>query len=45
VIVEQNWALVDAVADRYLVLDQGRAVLAGARASVTREAIVGHVKI
>jgi len=45
VIVEQNWALVDAVADHYLVLDQGRAVLAGNRRSLTREAIVGHLEI
>jgi branched-chain amino acid transport system ATP-binding protein len=45
VIVEQNWALVDAVADRYLVMDQGRAVLAGDRGSVTRDAIVAHLAI
>jgi len=45
VIVEQNWTLVEAIADHYLVLDQGRAVLAGNRAEVTREAIVAHLKI
>ena len=45
VIVEQNWILVDAVADHFLVLDQGRAVLAGGRADVTREAIVAHLRI
>jgi branched-chain amino acid transport system ATP-binding protein len=45
VIVEQNLALVDAVADRYLVLDQGRAVLSGDRHSVTRDAVVAHLRI
>jgi urea transport system ATP-binding protein len=45
VIVEQNWALVDAVTDHYLVLDQGRAVLTGRHPAVTRDAIVAHLKI
>ena len=45
VIVEQNLDLVDAVADRYLVLDQGRAVLAGDRATVSRRDIVAHLGV
>lgn len=45
VIVEQNLALVEAVGDRHLLLDQGRAVLAGDRGAVSREAMVAHLKI
>jgi branched-chain amino acid transport system ATP-binding protein len=45
VIVEQRWALVEAVADHYLVMDQGRAVLAGPRGAVTRAAIVAHLEL
>ena len=45
VLVEQNVAFAEAVASRYLVLDQGRAVLAGERDEVTRNAIVAHLGV
>ena len=45
VLVEQNLAFTEAVVTRYLVLDQGRAVLAGERDAVTREAIVAHLGV
>jgi len=45
VLVEQNLAFAEAVVTRYLVLDQGRAVLAGERDAVTREAIVAHLGV
>ena len=45
VLVEQNLAFTEAVASRYLVLDQGRAVLAGERDAVTRDAIVAHLGV
>ena len=44
-LVEQNLAFAEAVVTRYLVLDQGRAVLAGERDAVTREAIVAHLGV
>jgi len=45
VLVEQNLAFAEAVVTRYLVLDQGRAVLAGERDAVTRDAIVAHLGV
>ncbi len=45
VIVEQNLAFAERIADRYLVMDQGRAVLAGARATLDREALLAHLHV
>jgi branched-chain amino acid transport system ATP-binding protein len=45
VLVEQNLAFAEAVASRYVVLDQGRVVLAGERDAVTRDAIVAHLGV
>jgi len=45
VLVEQNLTFAEAVASRYIVLDQGRAVLAGERDAVTRDAIVAHLGV
>jgi urea transport system ATP-binding protein len=45
VVVEQNLAFAERVADRYLVMDQGRVVLAGARAEIGREQLLEHLHV
>ena len=45
VIVEQNLELVEAIADRYLVLDQGRTVQAGDRSTLRRAELVAHLRV
>lgn len=45
VIVEQNLGLVEALADRYLVLDQGRVVHAGDRSTLRRAELVAHLRV
>ena len=45
VLVEQNLGFVEAVASRYLVLDQGRAVVAAERGAVTRDTLVAHLGV
>jgi branched-chain amino acid transport system ATP-binding protein len=45
IVVEQNLAFAERIADRYLVMDQGRAVLEGARAAVGRAEILQHLHV
>jgi branched-chain amino acid transport system ATP-binding protein len=45
IVVEQNLAFAERIADRYLVMDQGRAVLEGARADLPRERILRHLHV
>lgn len=45
VVVEQNLAFAERVADRYLVMDQGRVVLAGTRAGIRREQLLEHLHV
>lgn len=45
VIVEQNLAFAERIADCYLVMDQGRAVLQGARGAIGRERILVHLHV
>jgi branched-chain amino acid transport system ATP-binding protein len=45
VVVEQNLAFAERVADRYLVIDQGRVVLAGRRQEVDRRQLLAHLHI
>ncbi len=45
VIVEQNLAFAEQVADRYLVMDQGRGVLEGERARIGRDALLAHLRV
>ena len=45
VVVEQNLAFAERIADRYLVMDQGRAVLEGPRAAIGRERILAHLHV
>jgi urea transport system ATP-binding protein len=45
VVVEQNLAFAERVADRYLVMDQGRVVLAGSRGEIGREQLLEHLHV
>lgn len=45
VLVEQNLDFVQAVADRYLVIDQGREVRHGNRATLARDDLVVHLAV
>jgi branched-chain amino acid transport system ATP-binding protein len=45
VVVEQNLAFAEGVADRYLVMDQGRAVLSAARGEVARDTLLAHLQV
>jgi ABC-type branched-subunit amino acid transport system ATPase component len=45
VVVEQNLAFAERIADRYLVMDQGRAVLEGTRGTIDREHILAHLHV
>jgi urea transport system ATP-binding protein len=45
IVVEQNLAFAERIADRYLVMDQGRAVLEGTRATIDRRLILGHLHV
>lgn len=45
VLVEQNLAFAERVADRYLVMDQGRVVLKGARAEIDRAQLLTHLHV
>jgi branched-chain amino acid transport system ATP-binding protein len=45
VVVEQNLAFAELIADRYLVIEQGRAVLEGWRGEVGRERLLAHLHV
>lgn len=45
VVVEQNLAFAERIADRYLVMDQGRAVLEGAKSTIDRQRILAHLHV
>jgi ABC-type branched-subunit amino acid transport system ATPase component len=45
VVVEQNLAFAERIADRYLVMDQGRAMLAGVPAEIDRGRILAHLHV
>ena len=45
VVVEQNLAFAERIADRYLVVDQGRVVLAGRAGEVGRERLLEHLHV
>jgi branched-chain amino acid transport system ATP-binding protein len=45
IIVEQNLAFAETIADRYLVMDQGRVVLEGRRGDIGRESILDHLRV
>jgi ABC-type branched-subunit amino acid transport system ATPase component len=45
IVVEQNLAFAEQIADRYLVMDQGRTVLEGDRSTITREQILANLHV
>jgi ABC-type branched-subunit amino acid transport system ATPase component len=45
VVVEQNLAFAERIADRYLVIEQGRVALAGRRGEVGREQLLAHLHV
>ena len=45
VVVEQNLAFAELIADRYLVIEQGRAVLEGRHGEIGRERLLAHLHV
>jgi branched-chain amino acid transport system ATP-binding protein len=45
IVVEQNLAFAERIADRYLIVDQGRAILEGARSTIDRERVLAHMHV
>ena len=45
VVVEQNLAFAERIADRYLVIEQGSVVLEGRRGEVGREKLLGYLQV
>jgi ABC-type branched-subunit amino acid transport system ATPase component len=45
VVVEQNLSFAERIADRYLVMDQGRAMLEGSPATIDRGQILAHLHV
>jgi branched-chain amino acid transport system ATP-binding protein len=45
IVVEQNLAFAERIADRYLVMDQGRVVLNGARTDIDRAQLLAHLHV
>jgi urea transport system ATP-binding protein len=45
IIVEQNLAFAERIADHYLIMDQGRMVLEGLSSTITRERILAHLQV
>ena len=45
VVVEQNLAFAELIADRYLVIEQGRVALEGRRGEIGRERLLAHLQV
>ncbi len=45
VVVEQNLTFAERIADRYLIMDQGRAVLEGSSSAIHRGQILAHLHV
>jgi urea transport system ATP-binding protein len=45
IVVEQNLAFAERIADRYLVMDQGRTMLAGSQEVIERSHILAHLHV
>jgi urea transport system ATP-binding protein len=45
IVVEQNLAFAERIADGYLVMDQGRAILEGSRSTINRGSILAHLRV
>jgi urea transport system ATP-binding protein len=45
IVVEQNLAFAERIADRYLIMDQGRAMLEGSRSEIERSHVLAHLHV
>jgi len=45
IVVEQNLAFAERIAERYLIMDQGRTVLEGSRAEIDRSRVLEHLHV
>ena len=45
IVVEQNLAFAELIADRYLVIDQGRVVLDGRKGAIGRDRLLSHLHV
>ena len=45
IVVEQNLAFAERIADRYLVMDQGRIMLEGPRSQIDRSHVLAHLHV
>jgi branched-chain amino acid transport system ATP-binding protein len=45
IVVEQNLSFAERIADRYLIMDQGRAVLEGSSSAIHRSQILAHLHV
>ena len=45
IVVEQNLAFAERIADRYLIMDQGRSMLEGSRAEIERRHVLEHLHL
>ena len=45
IVVEQNLAFAERIADRYLIMDQGRTVLEGDRSTIARDEILANLHV
>ena len=45
IVVEQNLAFAERIADRYLIMDQGRAMLEGSRSEIERSHMLAHLHV
>jgi urea transport system ATP-binding protein len=45
IVVEQNLAFAERIADHYLIMDQGRAMLEGSRADIERKHVLEHLHL
>jgi ABC-type branched-subunit amino acid transport system ATPase component len=44
-VVEQNLAFAERIADRYLIMDQGRVRLSGSRSEIERSDVLAHLHV
>jgi branched-chain amino acid transport system ATP-binding protein len=45
IVVEQNLAFAERIADRYLIIDQGRTVLEGTPSTIDRDRVLAHLHV
>ena len=45
IVVEQNLAFAERIAERYLIMDQGRTMLEGSRSEIERSRVLEHLHV